>query len=1011
METGGVELRVLGEPEVWVAGEALLLPPKRLGFVAYLALEGSAHPLRRGELAATFWGEDARGNLRQELHRLRGSPLAPFLTLDGEQVGVRGLWCDALAFEAAALAGELEVALGLYRGPLLDGLDVPHAPLFEDWLAVRRERLHTRWLDLRWAWANRRVEAGDARGALVALTPLLETANEAACLLAMRLHAGLGEPQAAGRVYTELCQALNELGLEPGPEVTALAGRLRGTVQPPAEPAPHRRASLERPPLVGRDALLERLERELEAGARLLLLEGEPGVGKSSLARALTERWGHGLRLQGDEEAQATPFLPVMEALRSRGEALGELPPVWRAEVARLLPEWGTDLPAPTDAHGEGRARFLEGLARAVTQATGGGGVLWLDDLHWFDPSTLEVLGVVLRGGGWRAVGTVRTRERRQNPALERLLQGLERRGQLSASSVPPLSETETLRLLRALSPSGTGGTRFARRLHGGTGGNPLFLLEMLRTLLATGQMREEGGQWHTDFDSDTADYRELPLPPSVAGAVLARIARLAVTAGRALPQLLGAAALLGDGFALEELSGSLPLDDWALLDLLEQAVDAGLLVRGEDGRYRFSHGLVGRTVLEHLGPDRRRFLHRRLALTLTRLGLPPARLAPHLEGGGETQAAARAWLAAAGEAVRVYAHREALLQLDRALSLGLPPDEALDAHWQRVAALRTLDDREGWRAALDAVEALSPPGPRLALHRLELDFQGGRYAEVLEGVRTLRESAALSGEDEGWAGLWAANALSRLSRLPEAVDTYASALGAAPETALELRGRLHNGWAYAASQAGDLEVGQAKVEAALACFTACGHRKGLAMAHNTAGALLYMAERDAEAAGQYRRAYALAVEIGDRTSERLALTSLSAVYLVLEDFEAALEATNRALELLADWPDPYTECLMYERLALVYRARGQRERQIASLRRCMDRADEYHYPNLSADSRLSLLESLLQVQGGENDAECVDLFATLPALLAACPETQRRKKQIRLDALTVKWKTAAEGR
>ena len=276
-----LKLKLLGTPEVRLNGAALTLPPKRLALLAYLALESSdTHPLKRTGLCDMLWSEQgpeaARRNLRQELHRLKQTPLAGFLHSTPETLGLAVESCDVRAFEAACddPASGPDAALTLYGGPLLQDLDLAHGGAFEDWLGARRGELHARWLALRRRWATHLEAAGELTAAVGALEPLRAAGDEAAYVQSMRLQARLGEGGAALQTYRTLAAQLESLGLTPAPETAALYGRLRGATAP--APAASR-ASLSQPPLVGRAALLTELQGQLEAGG-LLLLEGEPGA-------------------------------------------------------------------------------------------------------------------------------------------------------------------------------------------------------------------------------------------------------------------------------------------------------------------------------------------------------------------------------------------------------------------------------------------------------------------------------------------------------------------------------------------------------------------------------------------------------------------------------------------------------------------------------------------------------------------------------------------------------------
>lgn len=989
-----LKLRLLGATDVSAAGQTLTLPPKRLALTSYLAL--AARPVPRTTLAGLFWNEGddeaTRRNLRQELHRMRGGPLESHLTLTPDSVCLTGYTCDALNFVQAQDAE----ALPLYGGPLLPELYIPNADGFMEWLTGQREALHTRWLELKRQEAALLEAREDWREALHAISPLLEHPDGAAAAQAMRLHARLGQHRAVDEVYRHYQEQLTQLGDSPPAEVAALHARLRGETAPSLPPSLG--SSLAHPPLIGREALLEQIMPLLHAGGRLLLLEGEPGTGKTTLAGAAVQHWGSALRLQGREESQHLPFYPLLAAFRANLPPLRELPDAWQQEISRLLPALRPETPPPADAHGEGRTRFLSALGEGI-RVLARANLLFLDDLHWFDAATLEVISLLRpQTRQWRAIATLRPLEAGQNAALSRTLSLYGARGEVTRLSVPPLSETETLRLIRAVAPPGTQGTRFARRLYASTQGNPLFLLETIRALLASGDLREEAGAWHTNFDAETADYHELPLPASVASAIQARLTRLSEAGanGGALLHLLGAAALLGGDFSAEELGKSTPLDEWTLLDTLEQAVTAGLLTRQGGERYRFSHALVQRSILESLTPERRRFLHRRLAATLEQLTAAPARLAPHLEGSGQTGAAAQAWLAAADQAERVYAHQETLSYLQRALKLDLPAHEARIVHLRRADTCRLLDDRPAWKAALqDAAELSASDDLALQLRFIELAFYSGQYPQVIQAVQGL-QAAPLSAEQRGWALLWLGNAHNRQTHMQEAMRVYAQALEAAPDSAHELRGRVLNAWAYAATETKDLHVAQEKVRAALNAFKAGGFLRGQCMALNTAGTVEYLLANYSVSARHYQESFRRAQEIGDKTSQRLALTSLSGTYIHTGQLDEALETVNAALELLEETPDAYTEGFLLNRLVDLHLQRQQPERALRTAERWQRHADTHGFALWSADSRLTRAELLLH----QPDQHLQPLLDDIPRFLDELDAALRDERQQRLAAL-----------
>ena len=365
------------------AGPPLTLPTRKAqALLAYLALPlGQAHP--RDKLAALLWGDmrqaQARANLRQALTAIRRA-LAGIaaLRVDAETVALDPavVAVDAVLFEQNAKAGTIEAleqAAALYQGDLLAGLALNEAP-FEEWLLGERERLHELALGALARLLAQQRAAGsteatmDSALRLLALDPLQEPVHRAL----MRLYTQLGRRGAALRQYQVCVAALErELHTEPESETKALyqeiLRRKPTTVaesfapkQTATAPAPASRpiAAVPEAPLVGRESELavlgEALDQSLAGDGCLIALLGEAGIGKSRLAAeiatAAASRDCQVMLGRCYETEQALPFAPWVDALRSArvtdNDALVTgLAPVWRAELARLLPEVGGGRP------------------------------------------------------------------------------------------------------------------------------------------------------------------------------------------------------------------------------------------------------------------------------------------------------------------------------------------------------------------------------------------------------------------------------------------------------------------------------------------------------------------------------------------------------------------------------------------------------------------------------------------------------------------------------------------
>jgi DNA-binding SARP family transcriptional activator len=393
-----LRLALLGGFEARLAsGGTVGLPSKKAqALLAYLGLRpGQPHP--RDKLAALLWGERsdarARDGLRHALAALRKvlpGVEPPLLRVEGPAVALNpaGVEVDVATLERRVAEGTPEAlahAAELYRGDLLLGFSVTE-PLFEDWLVAERERLRELIIQALARLLRHQQDAGALEAAvrialqLLALDPLQEPVHR----VLMRLYDRLGRREAALRQYAHCVAALQrELGLAPEAETEALRREILHRRPGPAPEAVAEAASAPPPttigdtPLVGRQLERARLDEALSAASqgsgRVVLIRGEAGIGKNRLVAMLYGRArekGSGVLLgHAYETEQTLPFGPWLDALRAAGVARDEalletVGPVWRAELARLLPEVGA--PPPPAAIGADTLRLFEGVARLI---------------------------------------------------------------------------------------------------------------------------------------------------------------------------------------------------------------------------------------------------------------------------------------------------------------------------------------------------------------------------------------------------------------------------------------------------------------------------------------------------------------------------------------------------------------------------------------------------------------------------------------------------------------------
>jgi DNA-binding SARP family transcriptional activator/tetratricopeptide (TPR) repeat protein len=920
-----LELRLLGEPAVLLDGqEVMLATRKALALLAYLALEGVT---ARGKLADALWSEmdeDAsRSNLRKELFRLRETPLRDALISSQTKLELSAdVVVDAKRFLELSASND-ESALEWYGGALLEGIELSGATAFETWLEEKREVLLGARQRLLLNRASRLEAGGDWRGSLEARQLLLhaDPLQESHHREVMRLHWRLGERGAALDAFDRLAHLLQrELGLTPLPETLELLSKVQRGAEEDGTPlvsSTSNLPNLSRPPLVGREAAWRWLEVR-EQG--LSLIVGEVGVGKTRLAEDTLEP---ALTLRGFESASATPFYPIAEALRAALPRLRTLDDVWRLEVARLLPELlhSGELEAPSSS--DGRARFLEALTRALLLLLEPEGMALLDDLHWFDTSSLEVVAhLIRRAPERRHVATARQLELTENAAAQTLLTSLERAGLLQRLELNPFTEAQTLSLLQSL--SGGAARLFARRLQSATGGNALFTLETLRGLFQSGALQiETDGAWITPFDDATEDYTELPLPQNVLELALRRVTHL----GGAVQRLLEVAALAGEPFEADELGGATALSEWERLEALERALSAQI-VKLEGNAYRFSHDVLRRSLLNAQSLERQRLIHRRLADTLVKNRAAPSRIARHLELGARESEAAPWHVKAAEAAQSVYAHLEARGHYERALQLTRDELEAFRIHAAlaelelTLLRLEAMDDHANAMLEISARANDANLETKARLTRAKVRLYKGQYKEALEEVQNILPRATRDALPEALTVL--GTALIGCGQLGEAEPHLKRVLETASVRS-PLIGEAHALLKEIYRQQGDLERALEQAGLAINAHRALRMKESELTIQAQAGQILGLLGQSERAIATLQGAVREAREMGFERVLTVALVLIAGEYLRNEEWIIAEETINEGLSLTTG-KMLARECQFTGMLARVQRRTGRYE-------------------------------------------------------------------------------------
>jgi class 3 adenylate cyclase/tetratricopeptide (TPR) repeat protein len=495
---------------------------------------------------------------------------------------------------------------------------------------------------------------------------------------------GLPDPVIACEVAWE--PALAESAAVPLPSVVSGAGRI----------------------FVGRDHELSGLAQcWKEAGAgkrRLVLLGGEPGVGKTRLATALAQRLHAegALVLAGRcDEDLGVPYQPFVEALRHYathtsalrlGSHAGELP--------RLVPELplpGLPEPLRSDPETE-RYRLFDAVAAWLGDVSLETPILLVvDDLQWAAKPTLLLLRHVLRSSEplrLLVVATFRDTDVGRGHPLAELLADLPRLPGAERLLVRGLDVPAVVTYMEEAAGHGLDeeGIELARAVWRQTEGNGFFVAEVLRHLAESGAITERDGRWVV-----TAEVADLGIPEGVRAVVGRRLSRLSEEANR----VLGTASVVGLEFEplVVQTAGGFPED--AVFAALEGAVVARLLVEvpGPVPRHRFAHALVRATLYEELSAARRVALHRKVAEAIE--SLHASDLDDHLPALAHHYARASGRTAETAKAVE-YARRAG----DRALGQ-LAHDEAVTYYRQALELLEVADGACDTTPRLDLLIAL----------------------------------------------------------------------------------------------------------------------------------------------------------------------------------------------------------------------------------------------------------------------------------------------------------------
>ena len=750
---------------------------KTLALLALLATAGK-NGLSRDKLIAYLWpeseSEHGRNLLNQACYALRRDLHAPALFLGATELRLNPdvIRSDLQLFEDALARGDPAGAVELYTRPFLDGFYLRGAGEFERWMEAERARLARQVFKALETLATRAEAGGEHRAAerwwrqLGSLDPL----NSRAALGVMTALAALGEvPEALqhARAYeagvreqfgavpeSSLSDLVNRLSLEAaGAEgVTQEDLRLAGTS------AGHRRT-------VGyekeRRALRAGLQSAVAGRGLVVGVAGEPGSGKTTLVEDLLGELAAGgrpchvaLGRCSERLAGSGAYVPLLDALEglarvdSRGTVthlMRELAPNWYAQITPSLQNEVSDKQAPERqaASQERLKRELNAFFREVCRLRSL--VLFLDDVHWADASTIDIVAYIANQMG-TAQMLILVTYRPSELALTKhpfgpLKLELQSRGLYREATLDLLTQGDIARFLALEFPDHHFPQTFEAFVHAKTEGSPLFMVDLLRYLRAKQVIVADNGGWR--LNGSVPDL-ERELPESVRGMIERKIEQL----GDSDRQLLTVAGVQGYEFDSSIVAQVVGSDACELEERLDRLARIHGMVRPlrelqlPDGtpaaRYRFIHVLYQNVLYARLNPTRRAALSRAVAeALLAHHGDRKGEIAPELallyEMGRDIPRALQFFALAAERAAAVFAYREVVVLAQRGLALlGTLPNTS-----ERAGLELALQLRLGY--ALRITKGYADPEPARCMERArELCQQVGDSGQLFPATTGL---------------------------------------------------------------------------------------------------------------------------------------------------------------------------------------------------------------------------------------------------------------------------------
>ncbi len=748
--------------------------------------------------------------------------------------------------------------------------------------------------------------------------------------------------------------------------------------------------------IVGRNDELSEVMRYAESSSDIqggtFCISGEIGVGKSRFVREIidSERF-RPFRFLGSMLSATThsiPYFPFRELIRSivrmsDGLNLEDIPQTYRIELTKIVPELSDYL---AESAGEvlmvDKFRLFEGVRRLLEQQVATGPlIISLDNIHWADEGSLELLHYIIRAfhGSPILFLLIYRVEEAGKECFQRVLNNMSREGLFSRITLEPLGEADLSRMLsmiidRIPSHSLTG------YIYRKTGGNPFFIEELMKSLHESGALYWNSDSWA--FREEMADK----IPHSIEDVIDRKLGLMSAEAR----SLMEHAAVIGREFDFGFLLEMTEWNEGQLFDMIDEAKEMGLLKEYNGERFFFSEDVIREVVYNRINMAKRGRLHLAVAGKILdshreKVEQVIEDLSLHFYLGGDTDRAIKYSISAGDKARESYAYTEAVEYYNRAVECFDRKDtgwsrEKIECIMNRAAALSVLGENE--KAIRELEEAISRS---CELEDRELEIDGllkicrpyldtaryDRVLEIAEKAETLSkdinnmEKVADSLDNSGLACWY-------LGRYHDAVKYYEQAMKIHEAT----EGKTIN--PSTLNNIGAVNWNLGEYEKAMDCFKRSleiteriGDMKTKAACLNNCGLIHWGFCEYKKALEYFMRSLEITERIGNRKSEAANLNNIGKTYEFFCEYDKALEYLTRSLAITREIGDRGTESAILANMGDINRFLGEYERSLELI------SDSMSIREMTGDRRgvmeclLSEGDTLLMMNSPESVREC----------------------------------------